>query len=145
MTGQGHNHGWAWEGISPPTGKPGQANQNEFFPQKGLYYRQKYTTAPHSPSLKKSAGALITDRNPPQFHQLSGWLVSNDPAGEEARCGGPGLVWLHVVCGELDMLQNSLKLHWSWLMVDKLTLNSLTIALVDIPAVRMTIAHSLNT
>jgi hypothetical protein len=29
----------------------------------------------------------------PQFHQLSGWLASEDPAGEEAGCGGPGLVW----------------------------------------------------
>jgi hypothetical protein len=42
---------------------------------------------------------FITDRNIPQFHQLSGWLVSNDPTGEEAECGGPGLLWLHVVCG----------------------------------------------
>ena len=32
----------------------------------------------------------------PQFHQLSKWLVSDDPTGEEARCGGPGLAWLHV-------------------------------------------------
>jgi hypothetical protein len=39
----------------------------------------------------------MTDRNTPQFHQLSGWLVSDDPAGEEARCGGPGLVWSAVV------------------------------------------------
>ncbi len=30
--------------------------------------------------------------------QLSGWLVSDDLAGEEAGYGGPGLVWLHVVC-----------------------------------------------
>uniref|UniRef100_A0A8C7E1G8 Rhotekin a n=1 Tax=Oncorhynchus kisutch TaxID=8019 RepID=A0A8C7E1G8_ONCKI len=37
--------------------------------------------------------------NTPQFHQLSGWLVSDNPAGEEAGCGGPGLAWLHVVCG----------------------------------------------
>ena len=35
----------------------------------------------------------------PQFHQLSGWLVSDDLAGEEAGCGGPGLAWLHVICG----------------------------------------------
>ena len=27
------------------------------------------------------------------------WLVSDDPAGEETGCGGPGLVWLHVVYG----------------------------------------------
>ncbi len=31
--------------------------------------------------------------------QLSGWLVSDDLGGEDAGCGGPGLVWLHVVCG----------------------------------------------
>jgi hypothetical protein len=34
-----------------------------------------------------------------RFHQLSGWLVSDHPAGEEAGCGGPGLAWIHVVCG----------------------------------------------
>jgi hypothetical protein len=33
------------------------------------------------------------------FHQQSRWLVSDDLAGEDARCVGPGLVWLHVVCG----------------------------------------------
>jgi hypothetical protein len=32
------------------------------------------------------------------FHQLYWWLVSGDPTGE-ARCGGPRLAWLHVVCG----------------------------------------------
>ena len=42
---------------------------------------------------------LITDRNTPQLHYLSRWLVSDDPSREEARCGGPGLAWLHVVCG----------------------------------------------
>jgi hypothetical protein len=42
---------------------------------------------------------FITDGNTHPFRQLSGFLVSDDPAGEEARCGGPGLVWLHVVCG----------------------------------------------
>ncbi len=25
--------------------------------------------------------------------------VSDDLGGEDAGCGGPGLVWLHVVCG----------------------------------------------
>ncbi len=33
------------------------------------------------------------------LQQLSGWLVSDDHGGEDAGCGGPGLVWLHVVCG----------------------------------------------
>jgi hypothetical protein len=47
MTGQGLSRGWAWEGIGPPTwepgpspGEPGPANQNEFFPTKGLYYKE---------------------------------------------------------------------------------------------------------
>ena len=33
------------------------------------------------------------------LQQLSEWLVSDDLGGEHAGCGGPGLVWLHVVCG----------------------------------------------
>ncbi len=32
------------------------------------------------------------------IQQLSGWLVSDDLGGEDAGCGDPGLVWLHVVC-----------------------------------------------
>ncbi len=32
------------------------------------------------------------------LQQLSGWLVSDDLGGENAGCGGPWLVWLHVVC-----------------------------------------------
>jgi hypothetical protein len=35
----------------------------------------------------------------PQLRQLSGWLVSDDSIGEEARCGGPGLAWFDVVWG----------------------------------------------
>ena len=42
---------------------------------------------------------FITDRNTPLFHQLSGWLVLDDPTGEEAASEGPGLTWLHVVYG----------------------------------------------
>ena len=40
---------------------------------------------------------FIKDRNTPQHpaHQPP----SDDPEGEEAGCGGPGLAWLHVVCG----------------------------------------------
>jgi hypothetical protein len=44
MTRQGCSYGWSWEGIAPPTGEPDLANQNEFFPTKGLYYRQKYSS-----------------------------------------------------------------------------------------------------
>ncbi len=32
------------------------------------------------------------------LQQLSGCLVSDDLGGEDAGCGGPGLVCLHVVC-----------------------------------------------
>ncbi len=32
------------------------------------------------------------------LQQLSGWLISDDLGGEDAGCGGPGLVWLHMVC-----------------------------------------------
>ncbi len=31
------------------------------------------------------------------LQQLSGWLVSDDLGGENAGCGGPGLVWFAVV------------------------------------------------
>jgi hypothetical protein len=40
MTGQGLSHGWAGEGIGLPAGEPGPPTHNEFFPTKGLYYRQ---------------------------------------------------------------------------------------------------------
>ncbi len=32
-------------------------------------------------------------------NQLLKQLVLDDLGGEDAGCGGPGLVWLHVVCG----------------------------------------------
>ncbi len=33
------------------------------------------------------------------LQQLSGWLASDNLGGEDAGFGGPGLLWLHVVCG----------------------------------------------
>ena len=90
---------------------------------------------------------MITDRNTPQFHQLSGCLVSDDHAGQEARCRGPGLAWLHVVYGceaGRGVLPIYLKRRWRRLMVEKLTLNDLATALVDIPTVSMPIACSLK-
>ena len=72
-----------------------------------------------------------------------GCLVSDDPTGEEAGCGDPGLAWLHLVWG-CEVMTNSLKQHWRWLVVEKLTLNSLATVLVDIPAVSMPIVRSLN-
>ncbi len=47
--------------------------------------------------------------------------------------------------GRLDVLPNSLKCLWRWLMVEKWTFNSRTTALADIPAVSMPIARSLKT
>ncbi len=47
--------------------------------------------------------------------------------------------------GRLDVLPNSLKRLWRWLMVEKWTFNSQATALVDIPAVSMPIARSLKT
>jgi hypothetical protein len=40
----------------------------------------------------------------------------------------------------MDVLPNSLKQHWRWLMVEKLTFNYLATALMDIPAFSMPIA-----
>ncbi len=48
--------------------------------------------------------------------------VSNDFEGEDAGCGGPGLVWLHVVCGceaEVTLvtalhMERSLPLHYDY-------------------------------
>jgi hypothetical protein len=74
---QGGHRPTTWQ-PGPPTGEPGPGKQNHFPPPQN---------------------GIITDKNTPQFHQLSRWLVSDDPAGEEARCGGPGLAQLHVVCG----------------------------------------------
>ncbi len=75
------------------------------------------------------------------LQQLSGWLVSDDLGGEDAGWAGPGLrLW-----GRLDVLPNSLKRLWRWLMVEKWTFNSQATALVDIPAVSMPIARFLKT
>ena len=85
----------------------------------------------------------------PQFHQLSGWLVSDDPAGEEAGCEDPGQEWLHVVCGceagwtYYQFLKNDFE--GNLFMVEKWTWNYLATALVDISAVSMLIARSLKT
>jgi hypothetical protein len=59
----------------------------------------------------------------PQFHQLSRWRISDEHAGEEAVMWRS---WLLVtrglqLWGRLDILPNSLKLHWRLLMVEKLT------------------------
>ncbi len=73
-------------------------------------------------------------------------MVSDDLGGEDAGCGGPGLVWLQVVCGcEAGwLLPNYLKCLWRRLMVENRKFNSRSKALLDIPAVNMPIACSLK-
>ncbi len=79
------------------------------------------------------------------LQQLSGWLDS-----WQWRCW-MWRFWAGVVTrglrlwGRLDVLPNSLKRLWRRLMVEKWTFNSRATALVDISAVRMPIARSLNT
>ena len=57
---------------------------------------------------------FITDRNTPQFHQLSGWLVSDDPASEMPDVEVLGwhgyYMWSADVRPGLDVLPNSFKL-----------------------------------
>ena len=45
----------------------------------------------------------------------------------------------YTLWGQLDILPNSLKQHWRWLMGEKIALNSLAAVLVDIHAVSMLI------
>ena len=78
------------------------------------------------------------------LHQLSEWLVSDDPAGEEAGWGGPGLTWLHVVCGceagwtYCQILENDIMVQYG--MNITFSGNS-----SEIPAVIMPIPRSLKT
>ena len=44
--GRGPAMGAPGRAQAPPTGEPGPANQNEYFPTKGLYYRHKYSVFP---------------------------------------------------------------------------------------------------
>ena len=53
-------------------------------------------------------------------------------------------MWSAIV-RSIGQLPNSQIWHWRWLIVEKLTFNSLATALVDIPAVSMPIARSLKT
>jgi hypothetical protein len=126
MTGQGSSHGWSWKGIGPPTGEPGIAIQNEFSPTKGLYYRQKYSSAS---SYVQVAGLIQSRRWRSQMWRSWAGMVTR-------------ALWQ---CGRLDVLPNSLKQRWRPLMVEKLTFNYLATALLDIPAVCMTIPRSLKT
>ena len=77
----------------------------------------------------------------PQFHQLSGWLVSDDPIGEEAGCGGPVLALLHVV----RPVGRTAKFSKTTLEEAYGTFNYLATALVNISTVSMPIAGTLKT
>ena len=75
--------------------------------------------------------------------QLSGWLLSDGHGGECAGWGGPGLLWLHLVWGRLNVLPKSLKRLWRQSMAEKWTCSSQETALVDVPADRT--GHYLKT
>ena len=119
MTGQGRSHGWAWDGIGPPsseqgppTGELGPATQNVFFPTRGFYYRQKYSSVS---SAVRVAGLRWSRRWSRQMWRSWADVVT---------CGQR--LW-----GRLDILPNSLKWHWRWLMVEKWTFNYLATGLVQ--------------
>ena len=106
----------------PPTWEPGQANQMYFFPTKGIHYKQKYSSvlsAVQVTGLRRS-------------HRWRRWMWSSW-AGMVTR---DLLLW-----GRLDVLTNSVKRRWRWLMVE----NYLATPLVDIPAVSIPIAHPFKT
>lgn len=56
------------------------------------------------------------------LQQLSPWLDSYNPNGEAAAFGGPGLLWLHVICG--CEAGSATAKFWRWLMEQKWAINS---------------------
>ena len=121
----GHRHGLSWEGIGPTTGEPGSANQNYFFSTKWLYYRQKYSSVS---SAVRVTGLIRSSRWRSRMWRSWAGVVTRELQ-----------LW-----GRLDVLPNSLKQHWRWLTVEKLTINYLATALVDIPAVSMLVNQLLD-
>ena len=77
MSGQGCCHGRVREGIGPPTGEPGPPT-GEPGPANQKYF---------SPQGKR---VLLQTEILLSFHHLSGWLVSDNPTGKEAKCEVPG-------------------------------------------------------
>ncbi len=81
------------------------------------------------------------------LQQLSGWLVSDYLGGEDAGCGGPELVWLHVVCGcePVGCTAKFSKTPLERAYGREINIHFTGNSLVDIPAVSMPIARSLKT
>ena len=114
MTGQRHSHGWAWEGIGPPSGEPGPGNQNTFFPTKGLYYGQIYSSV--SSAVQ---GVCVRRSRRRRSRMWRSW------AGVIAH----GLLLWH----QLDERPNFIKCCLRCLMVEKLTFNYLATAKCTLP------------
>ena len=99
MTEQGHSHGWAWEVIGPPIGECGPANQNEFFQTKGLYYRQKYPSAPVGRTAKFSKMTLEAAYGREINIKLSGNSSVGHSCRQHANCTLPqNLRHLETLC-----------------------------------------------
>jgi hypothetical protein len=154
MTGQGHWHQWAWEGIGPPTWEPGPTNQNDIYPHnRALLYTEilfSSISCPGGwsqtiPQVKKVDVEVLAWRG-------YTWSAAVEVLGRPGYTwsvdvevlGRPGYTWSAAVRPVGCMAKFSKMMFFS-AVVEKLTLNYLATALVDIPAVIMSIAHSLKT
>jgi hypothetical protein len=104
----------------------GPANHNECFRTKGLYYRQKYSSA--------LSAVWVASLRRSRMWRSQMWRSWDGVVTHGLRLKG----WL-------DILPNSLKQLWRRLAVEKIMFNSLTPALVDMLAVSTSIAWSLKT
>ena len=106
-----------WE-PGPTTREPGPANQNEFFSTEGPYYRQKYSSVS---LVVQVAGPRWSHRWRSQMWRFWAGVVTRVCCCEAS--------WIYC-----QILENN--------MFEKF--NFLATALVDIPAVSMSITRSLN-